>query len=135
MAVLIGSIMNSAMGSFENPNLIAANLQVSYDINPKVRLTLLGANIFHTCFGGSSEPWTAANPPGPNICGYTPAGGTLNSSIYPSNFYNGTSMNDFAANKVHPLYTQSYYPSTTNNGAIGGAPPPFNLFLSAQVKI
>jgi hypothetical protein len=44
-------------------------------------------------------------------------------------------MTDFAANKVHPLYTQSYYPSTTNNGAIGGAPPPFNLFLSAQVKI
>jgi hypothetical protein len=98
-------------------------------------LTILGANIFHTCFGGSSEPWTAANPPGPNICGYSPAGGPLNSGIYASNFYNGTSQFDFAANKVHPLYTQSYYPSNTNNGAIGAAPPPFNVFFNAQVKI
>ena len=59
----------SSMGSFANPNLIVGNLQVSYDINPKVRLTLVGANLFHTCFGGSSEPWTSANPPGPNVCG------------------------------------------------------------------
>ena len=125
----------SAMGSFQNPDLIVGNLQVSYDINPKVRLTLVGANLFHTCFGGSSEPWTTANPPGPNVCGYTPAGGPLNTGIYPSNFYNGTSMNDLAANKVRPLYTQSYYPSTTNNNAIGAAPPPFSIFFTAQVKI
>jgi hypothetical protein len=44
-------------------------------------------------------------------------------------------MFDFPANKVHPLYTQSYYPSTLINGAIGGGPPPINLYFNAQLRI
>ncbi len=125
----------SAMGSYENPSLIAGNLQIAYDLSPSIKLTLLGSGLFRSCFGGSSEPWTAANPPSPAVCGYSGAGASLNSTIYPSNFYNGTSMYDYAANKVHPLYTQSYYPTTSNNGAIGGPPFPINLYLSAQIKI
>ncbi len=125
----------SALGSYQNPSVIAGNLQVSYDVSPRIKLTILGADLFHTCFGGSSEPWTQANPPGYSTCGYLPAGASLNSTIYPSNFYNGTGINDFAANKVHPLYTQSYTPSNGNNGAIGSGPPPINIYFNAQVKI
>ena len=55
---------------------------------------MLGANLFHACFGGSRQPWTSANPPSYAICGYAPAGGPLNSTVYPSNFYNGTGIND-----------------------------------------
>jgi hypothetical protein len=125
----------SGLGSYQNPSLIVGNLQVAYDVSPRIRLTVLGANLFHTCFGGSSEPWTQANPPGSAVCGYTAAGGPFNSTVYPANFYNGTGINDFAANKVHPLYTQSYYPLGANNGANGGPPPPINVYFNAQVKI
>jgi hypothetical protein len=33
------------------------------------------------------------------------------------------------------LFTQSYYPSNGNNGAIGSGPPPINVYFNAQVKI
>lgn len=125
----------SAMGSYENPSLLTGNLQVTYDVSPKLTVTFTGTNIFHTCFGGSSEPWTAAFAPGPNICGYFPEGGVLNGTVYPSNFYNGTGFNDVAANKARTPYQQSYYPTTGNNGAIGGTLQPFNFFINAQVKI
>jgi hypothetical protein len=115
--------------------LITGNVQITYDVSPKVTLTGTFTNIFHTCFGGSSEPWTTANSPGPNICGYTAAGGALNSTIYPANWYNGTGINDVAANKTRTPYTQSYYPSLGNNGAISGAIQPFNFFVNAAIKI
>ena len=122
--------------NFEQPSSIFGNLQVTYDVTPRIRLSVFGVNLFHACFGGTSAAWTAAFPPGNAICGYSPAGGSLNSSLYPSNFYNGTSFNDLKANSgVRPAYTQSYLPSTLNNGAIGGAPPPINVFVNATVKI
>lgn len=126
-----------AYGNFQNPNFVVGNLQLSYDPSPKLRLTLLGTNIFHACFGGSAEPWTAYFPPGQNICGYSPAGGSLNSTLYPSNFYNGTGINDFAANKARTpaAFQQSYSPTLGNNGAIGNVLQPFNIYFNAQVKI
>jgi hypothetical protein len=69
------------------------------------------------------------------VCGYLPAGGSLNSTLYPSNFYNGTGINDFAANKARSAYTQSYLPFGSNNGAIGGSVPPINVYFNATVKI
>jgi Carboxypeptidase regulatory-like domain/TonB dependent receptor/TonB-dependent Receptor Plug Domain len=126
-----------AFDNYQEPSLIVGNLQVSYDVTPRIKITVLGANLFHTCFGGSSEPWTAANPPGANVCGYYPAGGVLNNSLYPSLFYNGTSINDVAANKARTpaAFQQSYMPNTLINGALGAYPPPFNLFINAAVKI
>jgi hypothetical protein len=124
-----------AYDNIEDPNSIVGNLQLSYDVSPRLRLTVLGANLFHTCFGGTPEPWTAAYPPSNVVCGYTPAGGVLNSSVYPSNYYNGTGINDIKANGVRPAYTQSYTPSNLSNGAIGGAPPPINVYFNAQLRI
>jgi hypothetical protein len=126
-----------AYSNYENPSILVGNLQVSYDVTPQIKLSVLGANIFHTCFGGSSEPWTAANPPGPNICGYAAAGGSLNSSVYPSNFYNGTGINDFAANKARTpaAFQQPYLPTTGINSALGASVPPFNVYINASVRI
>jgi hypothetical protein len=126
---------NFAFDNMQQPSSLVGNLQVSYDLSSAIKLSLLGAGLFHTCFGGTSEPWTAANPPSNVVCGYLPAGGVLNSTIYPANFYNGTGIGDRAANKATTPYTQSYYPSAGNNGAIGGAPPPINLYFNAQVRI
>ena len=125
----------SGITSYENPSLITGNVQVTYDVSPKITLTGTFTNVFHTCFGGSSEPWTSANSPGPNVCGYLPAAGVLNSTIYPSNFYNGTGIGDRAANKVVTPFNQSYYPSTLNNGGLSVTLQPFNFFINAAIKI
>ncbi|HTA53919.1 MAG TPA: TonB-dependent receptor [Candidatus Acidoferrales bacterium] len=121
--------------NYQNPSSIVGNLQVAYDVNPTVRISLLGANLFHSCFGGTAAPWTSANPPSNVICGYSPAGGNFNTSLYPSNFYNGTGIGDRAANKAITPFTQSYQPSGLINAAIGGAPAPINVYINAQVKI
>jgi hypothetical protein len=133
-------IPNPQTGSFlfdnyQQPSSIVGNLQLTYDLSPRIKLTMLGTSLFHTCFGGTAAPWTAANPPGAAICGYSPAGGSLNSTLYPSNFYNGTSINDFKANGARTPYTQSYLPLNSNNGAIGSGAPPINLYFNAEVKI
>jgi len=133
-------VPNPQTGSFlftnlQNPSSIFGNLQVTYDATPRIRLSVLGVNLFHTCFGGSSAPWTSAYPPGYAVCGYLPAGGSLNSTVYPSNFYNGTSFNDLKANGARPAYTQSYLPTNSQNGSIGGGVPPINVYFNATVKI
>jgi Carboxypeptidase regulatory-like domain len=126
----------SAIGSYEAPAILTGNMQLSYDVSPKVKLTVTGTSLFRSCFGGTPEPWTAANPPAPWVCGYGPAGGFLNSSLYAGNFYNGKSIYDAKANSgVVTPWTQSYTPSTSNNGAIGGLVTPWNVFFNAQIKI
>ncbi len=121
--------------NYQNPSSIFGNLQVTYDISPKVRLTVLGVNLFHACFGGTSAAWTTAYPPSNVICGYTPAGASLNSTLYPSNFYNGTGINDFKANGARTPFPNSYLPTGGNNGAIGTIGQPIQLYVNAQVKI
>jgi hypothetical protein len=125
----------SGLGSYMNPNIITGNLAMTYQASSRITLNVTGTNLFHACFGGQSEPWTAYYPPGGAVCGYTPAGGLLNTTTYPSNFYNGTSPNDYAANKAHPAYTQSYTPGLSNNGAIGGSLQPINVYFNAQIRI
>jgi hypothetical protein len=127
----------AAINSYEQPSIITSNIQVTYDLNQRITLTLTGTNLFHSCFGGTSEPWTAANPPSPNICGYAAAGGPLNSTVYPANFYNGTGIGDSKANgKVTTPYTQSYGPIIANSGGqITNALPPFNVYFNANIKL
>jgi hypothetical protein len=133
-------VPNPQTGSFlfanyEQPSSIVGNLQISYDVSPRIRLTVLGTSLLHECFGGTSAPWTSAYPPSNAYCGYTPAGGSLNSTIYPSNFYNGTGINDFKANGARTPFQQSYTPGGAGNGAIGAAPQPINVYFNAQVRI
>jgi hypothetical protein len=126
-----------AFDNMQQPSSIVGNLQLTYDVSPKIRLTVLGANLFHECFGGSSEPWTGAYPPNYVVCGYAPAGGALNSTLYPANFYNGTGINDYRANgaRTPVAFQQSYIPATSNNAAIGTSGPPLNVYFNAQVRI
>jgi hypothetical protein len=126
----------SAMGSYENPSLVTGNLQATYEVNPKIKLTVTGTNLFHMCFAGTPTPWSANYGPSPNVCGYTPAGGILNSTLYPANFYNGKGINDTKANGgVTTPWTQSYTPSLLNNGGIGAAIAPVNVYFNVQIKI
>jgi hypothetical protein len=121
-----GSFTN--VGQYSEPNIAVANLQVSYDVSSKVTLNLTAADLFHTCFGGSKTPWSAAYGPSSTVCGYTPNG------AYVSNIYNGSSPTDVAANGVtpQPWMLQSYAPKANNTIS---SYFPFNLYLQAQVKI
>jgi len=136
-------VPNPQTGTFlfdnvEQPNSMVGNLQVTYDLTPRIRLSVLGVNLFRACFGGSAMPWTAAFPPSNVYCGYLPQGGSLNSTIYPGNFYNGTGINDVKANggvRVPAAFQQSYLPTGATNGGLGAAPSPINVYFNAQVRI
>ncbi len=117
------------IGQFRAPWIALLNLQMRYDISPKLTGLVTLSNLWHTCFGGSSEPWTKAYAPGANVCGYNPNG------FYVSNYYNGTGPNDAAANGVaaQKWIQNSYLPSTGSLGS--GLPFPFNAYFQLQVKL
>ncbi|MBV8197490.1 MAG: hypothetical protein JO263_05105, partial [Candidatus Eremiobacteraeota bacterium] len=133
-------IPNPATGSFSNigqfvePNIAIGNLQVSYDPSPKIRLQATLTNIFHVCWGGTSNAsWTTPYSPGGVYCGYN------TNSLYVGTtpgqgWFNGASPNDKKANGVTPYtwQTQPYFP-ITGNGI--GSYFPFNAYFSATVKL
>jgi hypothetical protein len=111
-------------GAFTEPTQLLGNLQISYDLSKNTKLTLLASNLINTCFGGSKEPWTVG---GPGECGYSTDGYSPTSGI--SDFYNGTSPSDTAANGTAPLpYNLHAYQEE-------GFTQPFELFLSLSTKI
>jgi hypothetical protein len=125
-----------AFDNIQQPTEVIGNLQVTYDVSPRITLTATAANLWHTCFGGTKEPWSTAYPPGSVICGYTPAGGSLNSTVYPSNFYNGTGYNDAAANggfTTPAAFQQSYTPLSYN--FVSNPLGPLDLVFTAQIKL
>jgi hypothetical protein len=117
------------LGQYTNPSQISFNLGISYDLSPKVRLSGVVVNLVDNCSGGSSTPWTAAWPPGKNICEYG-ANGYAPSPIAPhGGFYNGTGPNDIAANGValNPYLAHTYQPIGYNQ--------PFQVYFSAEFKL
>ncbi len=116
-------------GQYNEPNIAMLNLQMTYDVSPKVTLQLTAADLWHRCFGGTSAPWTAAYPPNQYNCGYAA------NSLYLANFYNGSSPTNAGANygvSAYPWEQQSYLPKFNNS--VGGYFP-FNLYLHATVKL
>ena len=79
------------------------NMQLSYDVSPRVQLVGTLANIFNTCWGGSTEPWTSGNG---NVCGYTVGG--FGSEIFPvGNIYNPAGHN---GSIIQPIVKYPYGP-------------------------
>ncbi|MBV9056560.1 MAG: hypothetical protein JO351_07980, partial [Candidatus Eremiobacteraeota bacterium] len=123
----------SNIGQFVEPNIAVGNMQVSYDPSPKIRLQATLTNIFHVCWGGTSQSWTSPYSPGNVYCGYN------SNSLYVGKtpgqgWFNGASPNDKKANGVTPYVwqTQPYFP-LTGNGV--GSYFPFNAYFSATVKL
>jgi hypothetical protein len=117
----------ASLGQFTEPDILLGNLQVTYDVSPRIKLQITGAGLFHACFGGTSEPWTQAAPAGGPVCGYFPNG------WYTANAYNGTSPYDTKANGVAPSWeNQSYVPKTNNTS---GGYLPFNLYVTGQIRL
>jgi hypothetical protein len=126
-----------SLGQYRNPWIMVGNLAFSYDVTPKITMNVTVANIFHTCFGGSKEPWTTAYPPSSNICGYAP------NPFYVSNYQLGPGYQtpgnpasySAAANgtNVYPWQLQPYTP--TLGSSAGVIPPPFNVYVTFNVKV
>jgi hypothetical protein len=55
------------LGAFVQPNEFMTNLQVSYDVNPRISLVATAANLVNYCWGGTKAPWTFNDG---NICQY-----------------------------------------------------------------
>jgi hypothetical protein len=117
-------------GQYRQPWQFNMGLSLHYDVSPRIAVNAIVANLVNACFGGSAEPWTAANPPSGTVCGYSP------NLFYISNFYNGTSPNDRIANGVplNPYFAQSFAPSYGDNNSYN-YPMPLNVYVTLQVKL
>jgi len=106
-----------SLGAFRAPNQLLMHMQLSYDVSPRVALTLNLANIVNTCTGGSSEPWTRlANH---NVCGYLLPG--YGAPLpYGSNVYNPGAA-------FQPMVQYPYQENPTIQ--------PFNAFLGVKIKL
>ena len=117
------------------PESVVGNLQITYDLSPRIKLTVLGAeslpHLLRRVVGAVDGGFRREQ----RVCGYFAAGGSLNSTIYPSNFYNGTGINDLAANGVSSADPQSYTPAVTTARRDRRAPPPINVYFNAQIRI
>jgi hypothetical protein len=115
-------------GAFLQPNEFLMNVQVRYDVSPKVTLVGTFANVVNTCWGGSKEAWTLNNS---NICSYS----TINSAgaIPPA----GNVYNPGAA--IQPILQFPYQaylgPANVFNTPSVSPKAPFQFFLEARLKL
>ncbi len=117
------------LGSFVQPNNIAMNLQLSYDVSPRINLTGVLANIFNTCWGGSVEPWTYNNG---SICSYD-LGGAFGSILPVGNAYNPPGHNGSIVQQfVKYPYGPVFGPFNQDGNSTSS---PFNFFITGTVKI
>ena len=108
------------IGEYVQPNLLATNLSITYDLSKRLSLNVLGANIFNRCFGGTPVPWSVGNLG----CAYAQSG------TYVANVYN-------PGDAIQPYAAQSYSP------VLGGAlqsvsassPLPFELFVNLRYHL
>src|SRR4029077_4135173 len=105
------------LGAFRLPNQLLMHMQISYDVNPRVALTLNFANLVNTCSGGTSMPWTRfANN---KVCNYTlPGYGAP--LAYGSNIYNPGAT-------FQPMVQYPYKENPTIQ--------PFNAYLTLKIKL
>jgi len=124
------------VGQFRNPWILNLSAQIAYDFTPKVKGTLLLANVFNRCFGGTKTAWSTAYPANSQVCGYgsngsafigtpTNAGGMTNGY----GWYYGASGAD-PANGTTGYPKVFDYPYIPVSGAI-----PLQAYFQLQIKL
>lgn len=119
-------------GQFRQPWQVNLGLQLHYDVSPRISANVTVANLYQRCFGGSSEPWTKIYPPDHNACAY------FRNRFFISNFYNGSSPNDTAANGVplNPYFGAAFAPSFDGNDVVSfNQVLPLEVYFDLQIKI
>jgi len=123
------------IGAFTEPNELIANLQLSYDVSPRIQLVGQLTNIVNYCWGGSAMPWTFNDG---NICSYNNVEGT----VYPVAPYGtpGAIVNPpgYSGSQIQPFRKYPYEPQlgpaivTALNGSYK---TPIQFFVTANVRI
>ncbi|HEY5425875.1 MAG TPA: hypothetical protein VIJ77_04920, partial [Candidatus Tumulicola sp.] len=117
------------LGSFTQPNLVAMNLQLTYDVSPRLSLTGVFANIFNTCWGGTTAPWTTTNH---QVCSYG-AGGFIGEINPVGNVFNPAGFN---GSIVQPFVKYPYSPVFGPFNQDGNSTvTPFQFYITAHIKI
>jgi hypothetical protein len=119
-------------GAYTQPTDVQTNLQIGYEASKNVKLSLMLANVYNKCFGGSKMPWTNG---GTNVCGYGLDFTGLGQGV--SNFYNGASPFDAAANggaSALPYNTHAYTAQGGGNPVIPISQP-LQIYLNAQIRL
>ena len=121
------------LGSFVQPNELAMNLQMSYDVSPKITLVATFANLVNTCWGGTKAAWTVDNS---NVCSYNILnnGGAFGPV---GNYYNPpATVADFQRLLQFPY--GAYFGAVNTNTAAGNfnqTKQPFQFFMEARIKL
>ncbi len=123
------------IGAYTQPNEIIANLQMSYDVSP--RITVVGSlvNIVNYCWGGSQMPWTYNDG---NICAYNNVGGT----IYPVAPYGtpGAVINPPGnpGSRIQPFRRFPYEPNfgpALVSALNSSTKTPIQFYITANIKL
>ncbi|HEV3154360.1 MAG TPA: hypothetical protein VGZ02_11190, partial [Candidatus Baltobacteraceae bacterium] len=109
-----------APGSLREPSQLIANVQMSYELNPRMTLTLVANNVYNKCFQRGYS-WDD-----PNTCIY---------SNLPSNIL--APSGNFLAPSATPIQVKYPYGTWFNNTQVGYTSEiqPFQLSLELNVKL
>ncbi len=122
------------IGAFVQPNQLAGNLQISYDVSPRITIVGTFANLFDTCWGGTKAAWTVSN--NSRICSYNilNTGGSFGPV---GNVYNPPATVASFQRLLQFPYA-AYYGSVNTNTAAGNfnqTLQPFQMYFEARVKL
>ncbi|MGA8534829.1 MAG: TonB-dependent receptor [Candidatus Tumulicola sp.] len=117
------------LGSFTQPNFFGLNLQLTYDVSPRLSLTGVLANLVNTCWGGTKAPWTSDNG---NVCAYSSGG--FGSEIFPvGNQFNPAG---FHGSIIQPVVKYPYSPLFGPFNQDGNSTKtPFQFYVTANIKV
>ena len=125
------------LGAFVQPNEFLLNLQLSYELSPRIQLVGALANIVNYCWGGSKEPWTFNDG---NICQYaTPTLGGVFDPVAPYTTPGSTANPPGHSGSIIPLAER--YPYGPNPGPFLAAAAntsfklPLNFYFTANLRI
>jgi hypothetical protein len=128
-----------ALGAFTQPNELVANLQLSYDISPRIQLVGILTNIVNYCWGGSQMPWTFNDG---NICAYGNGTSELGGTIYPVAPYGtpGAIVNPpgYPGSIIQPFRKFPYLPSfgpALVSAENFSTKAPIQFYLTANIKL
>jgi hypothetical protein len=114
-----------SLGAFTQPNEFAMNLQLSYDVSPRITLTGTLANIVNNCWGGTAQAWTTTSG---QVCAFV-AGGFAGAVFPVGNIYN---PGDHVQGIVKYPYNPTFGPFNQNSNS---TKTPFNFYVSGKIKI
>ncbi len=123
------------IGAFTQPNELIANLQLSYDVSP--RITLVGSltNLVNYCWGGTQAAWSFNDG---NFCSY----GNVYGTVYPvaPNGTPGAIVNPpgFPGSIIQPFRKFPYQPEfgpALISALNGSTKMPFQFYFTANLKL